>query len=148
MARSWAAYILPVVVIAGGVAVYWHKEGGARPSPEAARAEQAVGLLEGLKPGDTIEQWAVTKMFVSQSHTGKPQLSVELTSGDVGLTIWIARKENADKPPTTTERYALSYGDQRPLGAAVPQPVIDKIVTALAERVRRNEHTAPVPGGL
>jgi hypothetical protein len=147
VARSWAAYILPVVVIGGGIALYLHKEGTPPPiaAPPVSAQPASIALLAGLAP---VDGWVVDRIFVNQSHLGKPQLAIEFTKAGVGVTIWVARQENVPGPPSKTARYALTYGDKRPLGADVPQPVIDKLLAAVADLVRANEERAPIPDGL
>ena len=107
-----------------------------------------VPLLEGLKPGDTVDEWTVSRMFVNQSTENKPQLAVELERKGSGITVWIARKGDAKNPPLTTEKYALSNGHARPYGEPIPDDAPTKVMNLLAQRVRRTEATSPPPPGL
>lgn len=117
------------------------------PAP-AASAPTRIALLDGLAVGDVVEGWPVVRIFVSRSHTDQPQLSVELEKDRVGFTIWIARKTAVVNPPVATERYALTYGDPRPLGATIAKSTYDGAMAALAARIRRTEDVVDVPAGL
>jgi hypothetical protein len=154
--RSWAKFILPLLVVVGGTA--WciqarRPAGGpsgsasAAPSP-AAQADSSIALLGGLKPGDAIGEWTVDRLVFSQSPQNQPQLSVELMRKGTGITVWIARKEAATNPPMATERYGLSWGHPRLYGDPIPEGAYDEVVGKLAERIRANEKTAPTPPGL
>lgn len=154
MARSWASYILPAALISGGVAIWLRRERAPIPpsvapaEPVAAEPTKGIALLDGLGVGDTLEGFRVTKIFLSRSQTDKPQLSVELERGTTGMTIWITRKGNVDNPPYATERYALTYGDARPLGVVIAKEDYDRLLAAIGGRVKKNEAAAPVPDGL
>lgn len=150
MARSWAAYVLPAALLVGAVAYFVPTERGdvAAPAPSASVAKPAVSLLGGLREGDVIEGWSVGRVHVNESENHHPQLAIELWKGGSGITVWVGRKEFATKPPVTTERYALTHGDPRPYGEPIAPDAFDVMTAKIAERVRRNEATAPIPDGL
>jgi hypothetical protein len=147
VARSWPAYILPVALIGGGIAFLLRKD-TVPSTPSSANAAPRIPLLDGLGVGDVIGAFRVSKIFVSRSHTDQPQLSIELERENAGFTVWVARKPLVKNPPMSTDRYALTYGDARPVGVVIVQPTYDAAMTAIAERIRRTEATAPVPEGL
>lgn len=114
----------------------------------SAGPAMVVPLLEGLKPGDTVDEWTVSRLFVNTSIEKKPQLAVELERKGSGITIWIARVSDAKNPPVRTAKYALSFGDARPYGEPIPDDAATKVTNLLAERVRRTEATVDPPAGL
>ncbi len=119
---------------------------GALPPVSAVPAE--IALLEGLKPGDVVDEWTVERILVTESPTQQPQLAIELGRKGSGITIWVHRKETVKNPPLSTERYAFTFGHPRPYGDPIPKDAYAKTMAQIAERVRRAESTAPVPDGL
>ncbi len=105
-------------------------------------------MLDGLARGDKLDEWTVARMFVNDSPTQQPQLAIELEWQGSGITVWVARKETVPNPPVSTERYALTNGHRREFGAKIPDDALDRMTGKIAERVRRNEHKAPLPPGL
>jgi hypothetical protein len=157
VSRSWTNLILPALVVVGGVVWCVRSKDAvapvaAIPPPPSASApaitSETYPLLEGLKPGDALGEWVVQRIILNQSPQNKPQLAVELERKGSGITIWVARKENAANPPLATERYALSFGHARPYGEPIPGDAYDKSMNLIAERIRRTESKAPVPPGL
>lgn len=115
----------------------------AAPAPSSS----AIALL-GIGPGDVIEEWTVDRIELTKSPSDQPQLAVELSRKGSGITVWVARKEAANNPPLTTERYGVSWGHERVYGEPIPNGSLETIGNKIAERVRGNERTAPTPQGL
>lgn len=143
VARSWAAYILPVALVASGVAYYLRTERApsapAAPTPSASSSSEArFGILDGLRVGDTIEDWTVGKIFLLPA-SDSPQLAVEIDRRGSGITVWVSRKGAVDKPPVVTARHALTFGDARPYGEPIPEGALEQLTNKIAERVRRAE---------
>jgi len=154
VSRSWTRLIFPVLlaVFAGVWCVRSTNRAGtiATPAPGVAGggSSDALPLLQGLKPGDPIGEWTVSRILVNESVDKKPQLAVEMERKGSGITIWVARKENVKNPPLSTEKYALTFGHPRVYGEEIPKDAYEKQMAAIAARVRATEATAPVPAGL
>ena len=157
MSRSLVKLIFPVLLAV--FAVVWFTRSGAPPpgtAPTTAASAADGGaadpggilLIEGLKAGDAVGDWQISRIVMSESNEKKPQLAIELERKGSGITIWIARKENAKNPPLTTQKYALSFGHARPYGDPIPEGSYETTMQKIAERVRRAEPTAPIPPGL
>lgn len=160
MSRPWTRFLLPGFLATCVVA--YMLRGDPPPPPAVASAptasapgagaasagEQGPALLEGLKPGDALDEWTVERILVNQSPSNQPQLAIELGRKGSGITIWVHRKETVTNPPLATARYAFTFGHARPNGDPIPQDAYEKCMAKLAERIRRAEATAPVPEGL
>lgn len=132
-----------MALLAGGVAYYLRTERapGAPAAPSAApsaSSEVRFGILDGLRVGDTVDDWTVGKIFLL-STSDSPQLAVEINRKGSGITVWVSRKGAVDKPPVVTERHALTFGDVRPYGEPIPEGALEQLTNKIAERVRRAE---------
>ncbi|MGZ3424456.1 MAG: hypothetical protein ACXVEF_25655 [Polyangiales bacterium] len=165
MSRSWPKLILPVLIAV--LAVVWCVRSGKSPpsavtSPPpgvagggsggaggvALAPDESCPLLEGLKTGDQVGEWQITRILVNESVEKKPQLAVEMERKGSGITIWVARKENVKNPPVVTQKYALTFGHPRPYGEPIPPDAFETMLQKIADRVRKSEADAPVPAGL
>jgi hypothetical protein len=141
-----AGFILAVAAVAMCAGPTPETTPAAAPSSSSAPALRiAYPLLGGLREGDAIDDFTVDKIAVTQSTTQRPRISVELGRKGSGLTIWISRKEDVEKPPRVTQKYALTYGDARLYGEPLPSDANDRMLAKIAERVEKNEATTP-PG--
>jgi hypothetical protein len=116
--------------------------------PAGVDSGPAYPLLDGLKAGDTLDDWTVSRILINESVEQKPQLAIELERKGSGITIWVTRKGNAKNPASSTEKYALSFGHGRPYGDPIPDDAYTKMMNVIAERLRRTEATVEPPPGL
>ncbi|MEO7093595.1 MAG: hypothetical protein ABI175_10115, partial [Polyangiales bacterium] len=121
--------------------------GGASPGSSASAAP-TYPLLEGLKPGDVLDEWTVSRIVLNESEEKKPQLAIELERKGSGITIWVARLGNAKNPALSTAKYGLTFGHARVYGEPIPEGAYDKMMKVIAERLRRTEATVEPPVGL
>jgi hypothetical protein len=150
--------IFPAVVI-GGLA-FWivrtHRgatqtngaSATASASSRGGPSDAGLPLLDNLKAGDMLDDWLIERVAVTEAPNKTPELAIELGRLGSGITIWIHRKGSVSNAPVETERYALTYGHPRAEGAAIPNDAYQKMMSKVAEMVRRNERVAPVPTGL
>jgi len=147
--RSWVRFVLPTLLLAGALGYCWHERSpSASANATASPPTIYSALLDGLTEGDVIGEWKVEKIFAQQAANQTPQVAINFERNGSGLTVWVARREVAPKPPIFTEKYAISFGHLRPFGQPIPPNAAEEMANKIAERVRRTENNVAVPTGL
>lgn len=116
------------------------------PGADALEPPGLVPLLDGLRPGaELIPGWPVMRLRVERPP---PRFAVSVSHGETWLTLYGELKAGEKPAPRTTERYALFFsspgGDQKPIEPAT----LERLLDALAARVRARELSVPTPPGM
>lgn len=106
----------------------------------------SAALLGGMPAGSVVTgEWRL--VAVSPVREGAIKIALE-RNREVAMSVWIGRKGEGKRPPFETSRYAITYGDVRPVGRPVPDSEQSDVAKAIEAKVRENEAVAPTPPGL
>lgn len=103
---------------------------------------EALALLGGLAPGDTLVGWTVERIDGPQDS----ELRVVIARDDVRFALVVTRQDPSKQPPPAmTEHYAIYYGHAQPPDTRLPQGTVRATTHALARRIAEHEHEIAVP---
>lgn len=147
--------VLAVLTVVTVVVVLVKGRGSPRPKGEVPQNEltdeapPAAGdvsaLLDGLKPGDTLEAVKVLAIDAPSKRVVQVHVGVEGMAFTIGINL--AGSSAGKPPPVTTGKYEIGYGNPRGTGE-LPPGAMGNAAEALAERIRRRENEVPVPAGM
>jgi hypothetical protein len=105
-----------------------------------------AALLAGLGPNTPlVGRWRVRG--VSPVTDGR--IVIDVDRGDVGMRVWIVRRESDPRrPPAQTERYALYSVQPRPAADSIDDEASGEVLRALASRLKSTESSVPIPAGM
>lgn len=114
-----------------------------RDAPPATT--EAIALLDGLRPGDTLGVFRVVRIRGPRERL----IAVDLENDGLELTLTVAlHGALPHSAPQSTARYDLFYDPPRPPGRALAFEAIKPVLAALAERIARVEERTPTPPGM
>jgi len=103
-------------------------------------------LLGGLGPNTPlVGRWRVRGI----SAVTNGRIVIDVDRGDIGMRVWVVRKESDPrKPPAETARYALYTAQPRPNADSIDDQASGEVLGALVERIKQTEASAPFPAGM
>lgn len=105
-------------------------------APASPPTEQAIAMLGGLHPGDTLVGWTV--LGIDGPHEGK--VRVDLGRDAVRFSITVAPLgTELQSAPLSTDAHALYYGHPHPRGTSLPPGAVRALLHRIADRVRAHE---------
>jgi hypothetical protein len=112
-----------------------------RPAPPA----DVVALLGALEGGERVAGWEVIGIAGPDDRL----IRVDLRREDHRFSIMVARiGVRSERPPVTTDLYAIYYGHTDPPGTKIPDGAVRAITHAFARRIAATEHDVPIPNGM
>ncbi len=114
--------------------------------PDKAAGEEVIALFGGLRQGDVIAGYTVEQIGAVRGDGGVPvRLSRE--GATMRLVVTLAPEGEDPRPPARTDRYAVYYESGHD-GVSAREQDCQRAAEELAERIRAQEGTVPVPAGM
>jgi len=114
------------------------------PAEMTRAGADVVALLGGLRQGDRIAGANVLAVLAPVERRCSVVVELDGTVFDIGIS---QKGTSKALPPVVLDKYELVWGGAR--GAPMKSPdAVSAVTQAVADRVRANENSVPVPAGM
>jgi hypothetical protein len=133
--KPWLGPLAVALVCAVGVVVLSLRPEPAALAPAVA-SEDAIALLDGLRPGTRVAGWAVLGIDGPREEA----IRIDYGHADVRFAITVSPLGTVpDSPPMHTDLWAIYYGHVQPADATIPPAAIRALLGDVARRLRKTE---------